>query len=172
MIAFKRGLVEHKLDVKSTDFFKFYNSLYKGTKHQILDSQFRKIIKLFNEALMEEIIFKAYDFNVPYGLGKLCIRKTKSKNKIKDGKIIITLPIDWKATKQLWEEDEEAKAAKKLVRVNNSHSDNYICGFKYKNFLAKSVNTRAYGFKVSRPNKITLSKVLKDSNLKIDYFEN
>jgi len=172
MITFKRGLVEHKFDVKSTDFFNYYNSLYKGTKHQLKNSEFRKIIRLFNEALMNEIIFKAYDFNMPYKIGKLCIRKSKTKNKIKDGKVIIKHPIDWKATKNLWEEDEEARLSKKLVRIDNSHSDNYICRFRYKIGNSKSTNCLAYAFKATRPNKITLSKVLKDKNLKIDYFEN
>lgn len=172
MLSFKRGKVKYKLDVKSTDFYKYYNSIYKNTKHQVNGDSFRKIIKLFNESLMNEIVFKAYDFNIPYGLGKICIRKTKSKNRIKDGKVVITQPIDWKATKELWQSDEEAKNLKKLVRINNTHTDNYICGFKYKIGTAKSLNVKAYGFKVSRPNKSLLTKVLKDENLKIDYFEN
>lgn len=171
MITFKRGLVEDKIDVSAKDFFKFYDD-NTIKKHKVNYQTFRKVVKMFNEALINEIIIKAYDFKMPYSLGRLCIRKNKIKNKIVDGKVIIKQPIDWKATKTLWDEDEEARIAKKLVRIDNSHSDNYIARISYKTDIARSINCRAYRFRAIRSNKILLSKVIKDENINVDYYEN
>ena len=171
MLTYKRGKVKDKVDVKAKDFYTYYKSLQRPNSRQINYEKFRTIIKMFNAAIMSEVIIKAYDFTLPYKLGKLCVRKFKVKNKIENNKVIIKNPVDWKKTKALWEEDEEAFKNKKLIRIDNSHSNGYIARICHKGEKSTLTNAKAYKFKAIRSNKLLLSKILKDKELKIDYFE-
>ena len=108
---------------------------------------------------------------MPYRLGLLGIRKKKLTPWInKEGELVNPLPIDWKATMDLWEVDEEAKRLKKRVRHYNEHTKGFIAQWYYSTTKATYQWKSAYSFIPCRTAKLDLSKILKDEDSKIDYY--
>ena len=81
----------------------------------LTEKEFYSIIRTVNNYLAEELS-NGKDINLPLKMGKLELRKSKSRISIVDGKIKTNLPIDWSATFKLWYEDEDAKANKILIK--------------------------------------------------------
>lgn len=176
---------KYKAHVKSMDFYKFYSEMYfKGYDSKrnrvLIDrdnafyvdySTYCKVIDQFNKSLRDEILNNSFDFRLPCRLGTLGIRKKKLTPWINDeGKLINNLPVDWKATLDLWEEDPEAKKEKKLVRHYNAHTKGYIAHWYYTTAKANYTWKSAYSFLPCRTSKIELSKILKDEDRTIDYY--
>ena len=59
------------------DAYKLYKSEYPDTVDY---STYASIIKTFNKQLMDKILDDAFEFEMPYRLGTLRIKKTKIKN--------------------------------------------------------------------------------------------
>lgn len=141
-------------------------SAYKITK--IL---YTAIIKEYLKAKTNDIIYNAGTFKYPNRLGSLRIKKKKSKLRLKDGKLDTKyIPVDYKATNELWKKDPEAKKNKKCVFLTNDHTD----GYKYSFFWSKQVcdvpNNSVYQFIPTRTLKRSLSEVLKRGDERIDFF--
>ena len=81
----------------------------------VTEAEFGKIIKAINNTLQDQLI-DGRDINLPNRMGRLEIRKYNAKIEYKNNKVVTTLPIDWKRTIELWQEDEESHKAKTLVR--------------------------------------------------------
>lgn len=176
---------KHKAHIKSANFYEFYSSQY-FKKHDskrnrvIIDrtnifyvdySKYCKVIDMFNKALRDEILHNSFDYNLPSRLGLLGIRKKKRIPWIdKEGNLVNTLPVDWKATLELWEVDPKAKKEKKLVRHFNEHSKGYIAQWYYSTTKATYKWKSAYSFIPCRTAKLGLSKVMKDEDSKTDYY--
>lgn len=54
----------------------------------------------------------------PYRMGELVLYKVPFKATMKDGKLLVNSPIDWRATAKLWFEDKEAATNYTFVRYN------------------------------------------------------
>ena len=96
---------------------------------------------------------------IPDRLGRLMVLGKKVKVRIEEGKIKGLAP-DWVKTKELWEEDPQAKLDKQLVYHFNENTN----GIRYKYFWSKSrvlvTNKTLYNLKMTRENKRTLSKLV------------
>ena len=176
---------KYKAHIKSAEFYEFYSREY-FKKHElkrnrlIIDrtssfyvsfSEYCKVLDAFNMCLRDEILFNSFDYNMPSRLGLLGIRKKKLTPWInEEGKLINPLPIDWKATMDLWEVDEEAKRLKKLVRHFNEHSKGFIAQWYYSTTKATYQWKSAYAFIPCRTAKLELSKILKNEDSEIDYY--
>ena len=108
------------------------------------------------------IINEGMDYSIPHLMFEITIRKNKRKPRIVDGKLIHNIPIDWKATNELWKENPEAKKKKLLVRYNNSHTSGYVYMIYMKKFKAKVKKKVFYKFLPNRTFKRNLSKRIKD----------
>tara|TARA_R100001463_G_scaffold42850_4_gene89602 strand:+ start:7685 stop:8251 length:567 start_codon:yes stop_codon:yes gene_type:complete len=176
---------KYKAHIKSAEFYHHYSIMhFKGhdkKRNRVLidrDSAFYvdystycKVIDSFNKQLRDEILYNSFDFNMPYRLGLLGIRKKKLTPWInKEGELVNPLPIDWKATMDLWEVDEEAKRLKKRVRHYNEHTKGFIAQWYYSTTKATYQWKSAYSFIPCRTAKLDLSKILKDEDSKIDYY--
>jgi len=176
---------KHKAHIKSKDFYKFYSlqyfkeyingnkraTLYKDSEYYISYSKYCKVIDEVNIAIRKVILEDNFDFNMPYRMGLLTIRKHKSKPYLdEEGNLVNTLPVDWNSTLKLWEEDPNSRIKKTLVRHYNEHTKGYIAKWFYSvrqaNFRYKS----GYRFIPCRTSKLELAKILKDENNKIDYY--
>lgn len=133
--------------------------IYRGIKKtiNISESLFRKIVKTVN-GLMAERVINGLEVNLPSKMGKVELRKFRTKVKIKDGKIITTKPIDWKETLNLWKEDEDARKNKTLVR----HDTDYVYRTVYNTKSANYRNKAFYKFSLSRRYKRTITKNIKN----------
>ena len=174
-----------KAHIKSADFYEHYSIMhfkekpdnkkrgiiYKDSLFYINYSDYCAALDAINKKLREEILLNSFDFNLPFRMGMLGIRKRKLTPYInKDGKVINPLPVDWKSTLDLWEEDPQAKADKKLVRHYNEHTGGFIAEWYYSTAKATFKWKSGYSFIPCRTAKTELSKVLKDEFSEVDYF--
>jgi len=152
------------------DYYRFFISNFKNNdiadddNPYLVDSNtFSKIISEANQMVREEILEERYDFKFPYNLGMLGIRKFKPKLGLDDnGKLVNRLPVNPRATRELWDRDEEAKKKKVLVRYTNKHSNGYVFSVHYfKKYKAKFKNKTLYKFEVVRGFKSELAKRVK-----------
>lgn len=162
----KERIHRHKLDVYAKDFYKFYRKQCKenGIKALGRQAQYIKIINDINDSIINRITIKAEDYFMPEGLGIITVRKIKQNYEANK------LPINWKATKDLWEEDEEAKEKKTLVRHLNEHTNGYIYRLVWIVDSRALKNKTFYHFKAMRKPARFLAKVTK-GEVKIDYYE-
>ena len=100
------------------DIYKFYKQEQKGKNKPIVGlKEFRKIIKYHNTEVCRTIVEDTEEFRMPYRLGYLRIRKFKQRLKLDaNGKLDTSnMYADWKATNKLWDENPQAKEAKKII---------------------------------------------------------
>lgn len=132
-----------------TDYYKFYKS-----KGGTLDRKtFSEILTRVNEKLGERLLEKkAIDF--PYGMGRMEIKKFKTKVCVGDNGIETNLPPDWETTLKLWAEDEEAREAKTIIRQEVP----YVFRAVYIKYNAVYKNKQFFTFTIGR----TLKRKMKD----------
>ena len=77
---------------------------------------------------------------------------------------------DWKATKQLWADDPDAKKEKKLIYHMNNHTNGMYIKYLFSKHHVGVKNLKIYSFIPSRGNKRLLAKHIKenDINIKVD----
>lgn len=156
-----------KADYGMNDYFRFYNKKYnkkKSAENKIPKSLFLKITAHFNSEVRDKILNDYFEFTMPYIHMTLQIRKTKNRPKIKNGKLIGLPPINYKATKELWERDEEAKVNKTLVRFNNYHTSGYVFRIYCKKYGGYFKNKTYYKFVAARHFKRALAARIFDED--------
>lgn len=138
------------------DYYKFFSEQYPDIK--IAKSKFNKIISEFN-LIIGDFLIENLSYDLPYRLGKLEILKVLRKPYLdSNGKLVNNLPINWKATNELWEKNSEAKDKKILIRYNNTKTGGYVFSIKYNKKPAIYKNKSVYFFKPVRH----LSRGIKD----------
>jgi len=162
----------HITDYGIGDAYKYYKEEH-GDPHGVSSSVFSQICKEFYTAISEAIIYQAFDYKLPYRLGRIRVRKYKPKLRLReDGSLDRSkLRPDWAAVKALWKEDAEAKKNKQLVYHLNEHSDGYQHRWFWEKRTSNIPNHSAYCFIPSRNNKRTLAAAIKNENIEVDYFE-
>ena len=148
----------HKIlsDFGLSDYYSYYKS-NGGTENKKLHS---KVIREFHRAIGNLLVTEEYNFKIPKRLGVLCVKKERNFVSVKDGKLITNLPVNWKDTLKLWEEDSEAKSAKTLIRYENYHSNRFSYRFRYLKKKAIFKNKNVYRIWVNRKVKKQLSKLI------------
>lgn len=159
----------HKVicDYGMGDYYKFYLATYK---EEVDRNTYGNVITDFNEQLKELIILENLSYTMPGINFQLVLKKEKRKPKIKNGKLLNNIPVDWKSTNALWERDAEAKEKKLLVRYNNSHTSGYVFRVYFKKFGAKIKNRSVYKFQVNREFKRQISRYINDPDKEVDAF--
>lgn len=159
---------EHKVicDFGMGDYYKYFVSKYSKVDRKV----FSDVITDFNLALRELIILENLGYTMPGINFELVLKKEKRKPKIKNGKLLNNIPVDWQKTNALWKRDEEAKEKKLLVRYNNSHTSGYVFRIYFKKFGAKIKNRSVFKFQVNREFKRQISKYINDPDISIDAF--
>lgn len=172
-----------KTDIKIKDFYNYYsNKTFKTkiNKYSRTDKnspyfvslrQYSEIINFMNKEVVNLILHDAFEFKMPSNLGSISIRKKKVEPYIDDnGKFINPLPIDRKATKELWDIDEEAKNNNKKVYHYNEHSDGYIAKGYYNKQTAKYVGKGKYFIKLTRSIKQEINKIMTNAFSEYDFY--
>ena len=170
-----------KVHAGLSDFFKYYKAKYKDSKHETVDYQtYAKVIRLINQKIADAIIYEGMEFRLPGKLGFLSITRKKHKLKLdKNGKVDTRyLPVDFKATRELWRKTypgltlEEIKQIpdRKRVFQKNTHSSGHICSWYYDKYTSNATNKSVYFFNPSRTNARTLAKYVKSEDFTNQYF--
>ena len=139
------------------DAYKHYTAdLPETSPFNVEYNLYRQICEAFNKQICKYILKEAGEFHLPYRLGSIRIKKTKMDYSNKN-----MMRPDWKRTKELG----------KTVYHLNDHTD----GFRYRWAWNKSnvvtVGKKLYSFYATRTNKRELARLLKDDDIKVDYFE-
>jgi hypothetical protein len=133
------------------------NKKYKNT---IDNKRFSAIIDEYHKFMMQKV-FEGHTIFLPNRFGCLFVVGKKQQVRIEEGKILGLAP-DWVSTKKLWDSNPEAKANRKVLYHENAEED----GYRYRFFWSKRnifiVNKSLYSLRVSRKNKRTLHKIIKE----------
>lgn len=152
---------KNKKDYGIGDYRNYYNKRYDKN---ISKSIYNSIITDFNNGIKDLIINDSLIYKMPSLNLEILIKKEKRVPRIQNGKLVNNIPPDWKATKELWEKDPEAKEKKLLVRHNNSHTSNYIYRIYCKKFKCNIKSKNLIKFKPNRMFQRDLAKRIKDKN--------
>ena len=113
------------------DYYKHYQS--EGGNKEVSSKQFGSIIKEFNGHVRDRLSFKG------------------------DGKVINNLPVNWRETRKLWEENQAAKIKGTKIRYTNEHTDGHTFRIFYIRSKANYKNKSMYKMQFNREMKRQLS---------------
>ena len=137
-------------------------------KH-ISERDFRIIINTINEAIADKVV-EGCKVKLPASMGNLFLMKEERGSEFRDGKLVITMPVDWISTMKLWYEDEDAKEKKTLVR----HESREVYRVMYDSGSALYKNKTYFRFTPVRAMKLKLKKAIQnnktDALLKYRYY--
>lgn len=113
--------------------------------------EWKLVIYTFNESMREYILETGEKVRFPEGLGDFSIKKRKcTKTKIIDGKQVITLPVDWKKTKE---------QGKKIYNFN-FHTEGFYFGWLWFKRSVMFMHPDLWYFKPSRTTSRLLNHYL------------
>lgn len=179
----KRTKGKHITDVKTKDLYNHYidnipkiESLSGGItsgSYDIKEQEYSKILKDINSSIIEIIILENFEFKLPYFLGILSMKQKKVVYKLRRNGDLNTrkLAVDYKALKELWSRDEEARKNKTLVFHTNEHSDGYRISFFWSKMGANTIGIAAYYFMACRKVKRLPAMLLKTSEKKLIFYD-
>ena len=99
---------------------------------------------------------------LPEGCGNMIIEGKKIVVRFDEDGNIKNLAPDWVNTKKLWDSNPQAKAEKKLLYHFNEHSAGIRYRLNWEKKLINIPNKILYGFILSRSNKRTIWKAVKE----------
>lgn len=124
-----------------------------------------RIVKVYHDMAFEDVSM-GRPFSLPHGLGDIKTSKFERELYFDDnGDLINNLPINKRATYNLWAENPEF-INKKYIRYMNEHSNGYLFSLRFK---IKSQNSNLYRNYTFRKNRI-LTETFSDNiiNKKVD----
>lgn len=130
------------------DYFKYFKKENPNIK--MTAGRFADIIHRFNDEIVNLIIEENLNYKLPHLGASIVVKKSKRVPRIIDGKLYNPTPVDWQATNKLWEEDDEAREKKLLVRYNNNHTSKYVFRINFKKYIYPFNNKKYYSFDACR----------------------
>jgi hypothetical protein len=135
---------------------------YTATFEKKVDiNTYLKILSKFFLFFMD-YVFRGFEVSFPNRMGSVLIIGKKVKPKLDEEGNIKNLAPNWAKTKELWDNDPEAKKNKTLVYCFNEHSD----GIRYK-FLWSKIrvildNKNLFSIRFTRDNKRMINTKVKE----------
>jgi len=167
-------VARNKIDISSGELYKRYikglDSIEKSDGFDLSLGTINNAVADVNAEIMTEMILHNRFFKLPFRLGTIMILKVKPEPKFKKNGTL-SLPIDYKASNKLWEKDPEAKKNRKFVYHRNLHTGGYLMHFKWVKGNTNVRNIKGYQFKAVKGAKRELVAALKDTSVKIDFYE-
>ena len=139
--------------LNSSDGYKVYK---KSVKRPLDKKDFVLVINEYFQFISKKLVDTGH-IVLPERLGKVEIVGRKSKVTFEEGKIKGLAP-DWKATKELWEEDPEAKKNKQLVYHFNENTGGIRYRYNWYKTRVIANNKYYYNLVMTRNNKKALNK--------------
>lgn len=146
------------------DFFKYYRMKF-GQTPGLYIREFSNIVSDFFEEIGNELFKPNYRIRLPFGIGDVYLQKHKCKTIInKDGKTQLYYPIDWYETNKLWQEDEEARKNKTIIRHTNDHTGGFVYRIRFKRGNKKDKGNTLMQFIPARSLKYRFADYLKEND--------
>jgi len=161
------------MQIGSRELYKYYcEATKKEPAFKLKACEFRKILIDFHRALAEEIILENFEFRAFARMGHWRLKKRKIKLLLKDGKPDFrNLKVNWKETKELWEEQPHLKGTSKVVYFRNPHSDGHYFKWNWDRKLCTVKNKTFYYFKPARFISRLVAKKLNETNNNLFFYE-
>lgn len=184
LFTYKRSKGKLNSDYSISDIYKYYikqlsensknlplGSTYKDTDFYLPSKIFAKICADINERILLRVIEHNDEIKLPYRIGSLSVRKYKTKVKLdSEGEVIKdNLPVDYKATKELWANDPAALEARTKIYNLNEHFDGYRTRFHWEKKLCNFKHIKIYKLRIARHYRRHLAKCIKQN--KVDYYD-
>lgn len=150
--------IKNSIGVKNAFFWCRKNQTFKN--FAVTEKEFYSTVRAVNNLLAKELL-KGKDVMFPQKMGQLEVRKYSIYVKLVDGKLHTNRKINWKATLELWNSDEEARADKILVR----NEDKEHFKIFYNKVIANYPNKTLMQFKPNRELLIAINKLAKEGLL-------
>ncbi len=136
--------------------------LYRQTAVNTVDSKtYISYANEYNKFLANKVL-EGETITLPSRMGTLSIVGKKQNIRFDESGAVKGLAPDWVKTKQLWNNNPEARKNKKLLYHTNSHTDNV----RYKFFWSKTniitLNKILYSLKITRDNKRAVHNLIKE----------
>lgn len=145
-----------KADYGVNEYYRQYAKDNKSDK--VSRSIYGSILKEFNDFQREKLSFKGVGIHLPCFMGRVELRKVKTEVKIDDkGNVINNLPVNWKETRKLWKENNEAYQKRIKIKFTNEHTDSHTFRINYLKGKAKYKNKSIYRIRFNRKLKRDLS---------------
>ena len=127
-------------------------------ENQVDKASYIALCYAYNRLMMDKIL-NGHKVVLPAKLGTVEVKGFKEKFNFENG-VIRGLSPNWRQTKELWENNPEAKAEGKVIYNTNEHSS----GVRYKFLWSKKNchvrNNTSYGLTIARGAKRELSKLI------------
>lgn len=131
---------------------------WKDTGFKVTEKQFYTIVRRLNEELAEQLL-QGKRVTLPERMGHLEITKKENVPYFKNDRLVITHPVDWKRTNELWIADEEAREKKILVH----RTEQFTYKITYNKFRANYQNKVFYLFSPMRGLKRELAEKINNN---------
>ncbi len=186
----KRGKSLVKSNTKTKDIYQFYKENLKPIytfkenieenkenktlgEYDISSKMFSNILRDINKELIKIMILENFEFKIPYRLGLISLKQKKIKIKLDENGELETknLSLNFKATKDLWKEDDEAKKNKSLIFYTNEHTNGNKVSWWWSKKGANTLGIKVYYFKPCREMSRSHTPYLKDEKLNLQFYE-
>lgn len=107
---------------------------------------------------------EGHNLALPSGMGRIYISGRKPKIRFNEEGQVRGLAVDWKKTKALWEDKEDAKINKKLVYHTNAHSGGYRYKYFWKKRKVRVENITLYSLTFTRRNTRKVSALMQNGS--------
>jgi len=181
MLTFKRGARKYKCDYGTSDIYKFYIS---QAKEPVERKIWKSIVEEFNTISLRSCIYDGREFNLPYRLGGIRIRKRSKSLKFKEDGSVDTehISVDWKKTKLMWmkkypdKTPEEISAIpvieKRLIYHLNEHTNKHSFKFYWDKITSIIPNKTYYRVRIIRElNREVAKAIFHNDQLQYIYFK-
>lgn len=138
----------HKVfsDYGISDYYKSYKKLNKDIDYDL----YKKVLNGLLGKISDVMSNSMYDLKLPYGLGKIIVRKFEPKLKYdENGNPSMNVAIDWKGTNELWRTNPELRKVQYVYHLNE-HSMGYRFAIMYKKSGCMFKNRLFYALQVNR----------------------
>lgn len=136
---------------------------WAGIESPVTEREFYSVIRTVS-GIMAERLSEGKEVILPHRMGSLDIRKYRPVLRIRDGRLVNRLPVDWKRTLELWSSDTESLERRTLVR----HESREVFKLVYDKSRANYNNKSFMEFRFNRNIKKALRDNIRDN--KIDAF--
>lgn len=144
-----------KVDWRSSSKENYIDFCKKNPTIILTYDEWRNIIYSFNESFREYILETGDKARLPCGIGEFSINKKKRKKITEhNGKQYVSLPVDWKKTKEKG----------KIIYNFNFHTEGYFFGWIWFKKTARIKNVELWYFKACRTTSRLLSHYLKTND--------
>ena len=179
----KRTKGRYLAHIKTKDLYNYYinsitpvESILGGKtmgEYGISEQLYSKILKAINFSIIKTIILENFEFKIPCNLGTFSMKQSPIEYKLDENGELDTksLTVDYKATRKLWMEDEEARNEKKLIFLTNEHTNGNRMSYWWSKRNARVSGIAVYYFLPCRKVKRAPVDFLKNKELGLTFFQ-